>query len=447
MPKRLIISFSVIGIVAAAVIGATVAYFNDTETSSANILVAGTMNLQVDHRYSSYNGEECTTECIENLGGNIIQNGSFEFPEVTNDAKWDIFPSGTSGLDWTVEWNGGSATHDGRTRPETAQMEYHRGVLGSAEDGHQYTELDSDWYGPDDPLNNEPSLVRIYQYVPTTPGAKYRLHYFYAARPNTSTGQNILDVEIDDVNVASHNAAAGGGAIDWHEYTYEFYADYASTKVEFIGGGTNDSLGVFLDYVTLNPYICDYQIVGGSCTLWDEKELGEGDVFWNFDDVKPGDHGITVISLHAYDNDAYACLINHDIVDAEDTVVDPEIEAGDDIASVVGELSQFIKLFVWEDSNENNAYDDEEPIISGPDAPFDEAIGKISLTATSTEYIGIAWCAGTQSVEDSTINCDGSTMGDIAQSDVMTASITAYAEQQRNNEEFDCASVTLPVQP
>ena len=127
----------------------------------------------------------------------------------------------------------------------------------------------------------------------------------------------------------------------------------------------------------------------------------------------------------------------------EDTVVDPEIEAGDDIASIIGELSGFITMFAWEDANQNNSYDEGETVLLPANSPFTDRVFA-SLIASNTKYIGIAWCAGTQSVTGSTISCDGSTMGNIAQSDIMTASLTAYVEQQRNNPDFECADVTLP---
>lgn len=448
--KKIIISLSMIGVVAAIVIGATMAYFNDTETTSGNIFVAGEMDLKVDHKYAMYNGHECTRNCEENLGENLILNGSFEVPEVTDPAKWEIFPSGTPGLVWMVEWNGGSASYNGRTRPDPALVEYHENIMGPAQDGDQYAELDSDWFGPNDPLNGEPALIKIYQNIPTTIGAKYRLHYYYAPRPNTAVGENILDVEIDDANVAHHDLGGGGGNIAWQEYTYEFFAANASTKVEFIGGGINNSLGVFLDQVTVHPYNlnCIYEITGGTCTLWDLKDLQTGDYYWDYDDVKPGDWGINIISLHAYDNDAYACLITNNIVDQDNGIVDPEQVAGD--LGEPGDLSQFIKIFAWEDVNQNNAYDLGESVISGPNAPLATAIGAISLIASNTKYIGIAWCAGTQSVDGAgVISCDGSSMGDIAQTDIMTAYITAYAEQQRSNSGFDCANVDLSelIQP
>lgn len=375
---------------------------------------------------------------------NLIGNGSFEIPEVTDPAKWEIFPSGTPGLIWTVEWNGGSASYNSRTRPEPSLVEYHEGVLGSAQDGDQYAELDSDWFGPNDPLNGEPALIKIYQNIATTPGAKYRLHYYYSPRPSQPSAENILYVNIDNVLVQTHGPTAGGGSIVWSEYTYEFTASLASTKVEFIGGGTNNSLGVFLDNVSVHPYSCDYQIIGGTCTLWEEKDLGEGDRFWNFGDVKPGDFGINILSLHAYDNDAFACLTVGDIVDLDNTLSGPETALGDTLTD--GELSPFIKLFIWEDSTPNNIYDVGEAILLPANSALTAALNPpIALQASTTKYFGIAWCAGTQSVVGSVISCDGSSMGNIAQTDSTTATITAYAEQQRNNSGFTCQSLITPT--
>ncbi len=46
--KKIIISLGIIGVVAAAVIGGTIAYFSDTETSSGNTLTAGVIDIVVD---------------------------------------------------------------------------------------------------------------------------------------------------------------------------------------------------------------------------------------------------------------------------------------------------------------------------------------------------------------------------------------------------------------
>ena len=59
--KKIIISLGIIGVVTAVVIGGTIAYFNDTETSTGNIFVAGSIDLKVDHLAQTYNGDDCET--------------------------------------------------------------------------------------------------------------------------------------------------------------------------------------------------------------------------------------------------------------------------------------------------------------------------------------------------------------------------------------------------
>ena len=47
MNKRILISLSVIGAVAAFAIGGTIAYFSDVETSTGNTFSAGTLDLKI----------------------------------------------------------------------------------------------------------------------------------------------------------------------------------------------------------------------------------------------------------------------------------------------------------------------------------------------------------------------------------------------------------------
>jgi len=46
--KKTTLSLVIIGVVATIAIGGTIAYFNDTETSTGNIFVAGSIDLKVD---------------------------------------------------------------------------------------------------------------------------------------------------------------------------------------------------------------------------------------------------------------------------------------------------------------------------------------------------------------------------------------------------------------
>lgn len=54
--KKIVISFSVIAVVAVVAIGATTAFFSDTETSTGNVFTAGAIDLQIDST-ASYNGQ------------------------------------------------------------------------------------------------------------------------------------------------------------------------------------------------------------------------------------------------------------------------------------------------------------------------------------------------------------------------------------------------------
>jgi predicted ribosomally synthesized peptide with SipW-like signal peptide len=55
--KRIFVSLSIIAAVAAIVIGGTIAYFSDTESSIGNTFTAGTLNLQLDKDGKWYDGQ------------------------------------------------------------------------------------------------------------------------------------------------------------------------------------------------------------------------------------------------------------------------------------------------------------------------------------------------------------------------------------------------------
>jgi predicted ribosomally synthesized peptide with SipW-like signal peptide len=453
MRKKILFSFLAIAVSAAIVIGGTTAFFSDTEVSTGNVFTAGSIDLKVDHKSVTYNGKNCEENCVEDTSTNLILNGSFEVPEVTDPAKWEIFPDGSTGLEWTVEWVGNQTTFNNQTRPAPALVEYHEGVLGNAQDGDQYTELDSDWFGPNNSLNGEPALVKIHQDIFTTPGQKYKLHYYFSPRPNTGSTENTMYVNIDDVLVTTHGPVAGGGSIVWAESTYEFTASNATTKIEFIGGGTDNSLGIFLDDVSVHPINCTYQLNGNVCELWTETDLTDQQ-FFQFQDVKPGDMGKHVISMHVFNNDAYACMYTDNNQDDDNGLTEPEqYEALDTTGGPLqGELSKYLDVFAWRDLNGDGIYQPtgETPLV-GPDtyenlfingngiAYADSSTGGNVLAATTTAYIGFTWCAGDLSVDTSgNFTCDPTGMGNITQTDSLKSDVIFRAEQVRNNGSFTC---------
>lgn len=184
---------------------------------------------------------------------NLVCNGSFETPEVTNVAKWEIFPNGYAGLCWTVEWATNADTYQNQNRPDPALTEFHENVAAGwvAQEGDQYTELDSDWFGPQNGLNGEPALITLWQNVATTPGQTYTLSYYFSPRPNTGASENEMSVKVAGSEVQHIGPVAGGAGTSWTLYTNNFVATSNSTKIEFTGLGTNNSLGIFLDNITV----------------------------------------------------------------------------------------------------------------------------------------------------------------------------------------------------
>lgn len=203
--------------------------------------------------------------------GNLVVNGDFEAPIVTAGAGWDIFDSGTLGLGWTVEWYNVPPTWGSYTRPDPAHLELHRGVNNwLPHDGDQHAELDTDWNGPVAPgPNGEPANVRIYQDIPTCPGGTYDLSYAWSPRPGHA--DNALEVRWDGNWIATYTKT-GSGNTDWQPHlVLGLVASTDTTRLEFIEVGNPDSLGMFLDAVSVtgptHPCVIevDIDIKPGSC--------------------------------------------------------------------------------------------------------------------------------------------------------------------------------------
>jgi len=177
------------------------------------------------------------------VSGSVI-NGDFEAPVVTHSSGWNIFPSGTPGLGWTVEW---ASSYAGAPTP--ANLELHHGVNGWLPyDGDQHAELDTDWGGPGHPQSGEQASVKIYQDIDTCPGRTYTLSYAWSPRPGH--GNNKLEVYWDGSLIATHSGA-GGANTNWTLETPTVSATGYTTTLAFIETGTADSLGMFLDAVSL----------------------------------------------------------------------------------------------------------------------------------------------------------------------------------------------------
>lgn len=426
--KKILLSLATIVVVGGVVAGATMAFYNDTETSNGNIFVAGSVDLKVDHTRASYNGEECKTCHLEIVSNSTTVVGTSPAVELSV-----VHPA------WTADLDGGHVAgmpNDG------------------ANDGSKWIWITD---GPTVPTTNQDyTFDRSFAWNGTASAAT-----LYIATDNLYTSivlnGNPIGSTADDNNFT---LATEDTFINLAPYLVQGN-NLLQVTVRNIGLGgstptTNPAGLLFKLEIDGN---CDggyqYQNTpGATCELWGPKDLTE-EQYFDFGDVKPGDYGTNLISLHVDSNDAYACLIPNNIHNDENVVVDPELTAGDTAALGLenGELGNELEFFLWED-NGDGAYQISEPVLAGPGALLNQIQTEmLALQLTGggpTEYVGLAWCAGTQSAATTTtgvISCDGNGMGDIAQTDKLLASLTAYAVQVRNNPNFSCKDVVLPVVP
>ncbi len=227
-----------------------------------------------------------------------------------------------------------------------------------------------------------------------------------------------------------------------------------------------------------------YPVPGTPCTTsWYLDDLANGRLFFDFNDVKPGDEGEDTISLHVQ-NDAWACMdltvtSNDDNGSTEPELLVEEEEADDVADEWDGELAQAIQMVWWADDGDN-VLEDGERIMSGDvktlldlgytSGPFSVVLadstenawtGQASgpLTAGDVHYVAKAWCVGEltldpvpagQGVNPSVatgILCNGQAVGNEIQTDTTTLDIQFRAMQARHNAQFICSGprTTLTV--
>lgn len=222
---------------------------NESQTDSL------TADISFEAVQARHNPDFVCEECVLTQE-NVLIDGSFENPEVTNPAKWDIFPSPAGG--WNVAWRSDiPATFGPQNRPAIANMELHENVVGSAFQGDQYVELDSDWGGPSDSGNGEPASTVIYQDIATTPGATYQVQYRFAARPNTPASDNRVEMSWGGVvENDTGNLAGAAGPIVWNLVSDTVVATTTTTRLAFTDLGTANSMGSFVDDFSLVKIAC-----------------------------------------------------------------------------------------------------------------------------------------------------------------------------------------------
>lgn len=219
-------------------------------------------------------------------------------------------------------------------------------------------------------------------------------------------------------------------------------------------------------------------LVASEANTWAMSNLTD-QLFFSFEDVKPGDIGEDTISIHVGSNDAWACMAADITATPENTLVDPETDAGDvgPANGDNGELQNYLNFTFWKDDGDN-VFEVGETVITqltGPAGtifngnwlPIADSLNGPALTGNVTSYIGKAWCFGTLTpsavtqdglgkvgtpsnpnnvangplVRGTGITCDGSGSNNDAQTDGVVVDVSFQAVQARNNAQFACSSL------
>ncbi|TSC68581.1 MAG: hypothetical protein G01um101456_576 [Parcubacteria group bacterium Gr01-1014_56] len=192
---------------------------------------------------------------------------------------------------------------------------------------------------------------------------------------------------------------------------------------------------------------------------WNLKDLVPGvDKYFNFDDIKPGDWGENTISLHAKKAPIWVCLTFFNLLNGENGVNEPESHV--DNTPAVGELTGVMEFFAWRDDGDNIFEIGEKPIfgtttqaanlvLNGKTYPIADYKNGPAIPKDSIKYFGVYWCAGNLvvNVATATITCNGSGVGNVAQTDTMKVDVKLTAVSAYDEPKFMCNKVKPPKPP
>ena len=190
---------------------------------------------------------------------------------------------------------------------------------------------------------------------------------------------------------------------------------------------------------------------------WELKNLVPGvDKFWNFYDIKPGDYGENTISMHVKKADAWLCLDFSNLTSADNDQNEPE-SLEDSDGTLNGELADGMEFFGWLDDGDNKFEKEEKPlfgtttqsasiVLDDKTYVIGDAGNGNSCKVNQSRYVGIYWCAGNLSgnLSTNTISCDGSTLGNEAQTDSMSVDVSIRAMPSKENPKFLCGKDKPP---
>lgn len=212
------------------------------------------------------------------------------------------------------------------------------------------------------------------------------------------------------------------------------------------------------------------RLVASPANSWQLSNL-TNQLFFSFADVKPGDIGEDTISIHPGTNDAWACMALDVTATPENSLLDPETDAGD-VVGPDGELQNYLKFTFWRDDGDNVFETGEQTIPSLTNVTTSSLQGQkhtiadsgtgTPLAGNGTYYVAKAWCFGELSgapiaqdqlgktdkngplARGTGFACSGAGNQNIAQTDGVVMDVSFEAVQSRNNGEFLCTPTPPP---
>ncbi len=173
------------------------------------------------------------------VGGELLENGSFEQPTVPAGSSWYLFGTVPG---WSFEWY----DCDGCDVAPLLELQTASALAGiDPYEGDQYAELDSDWGA-----GGNPASLRLYRDFDTCDGATYTLSYAWAKR----TSDDEMEVLWGDSVVADHGPEMN--TLSWNHETMSLQGNGGTIRLEFRETGPPDSYGMLLDAVNLTGQQC-----------------------------------------------------------------------------------------------------------------------------------------------------------------------------------------------
>ena len=149
----------------------------------------------------------------------------------------DQVPDGPAFGAWKTYNNPPSTSVAGWTPETQIELQNHAAGDPAATGGDVFAELDADFNS---------SMSRI-----IGPGT-YTLSYLYSPRPRVGSGSNPIQVSLNGDEI-SYTTGSGllSGSTAWYQVTTQRFTLTGPTTLRFAAQGTSDSLGGYIDNITL----------------------------------------------------------------------------------------------------------------------------------------------------------------------------------------------------